>query len=124
MICQHCNTNEATAVRRPLCHKCYSELRKQGLLGNYPLLETPNFKTYLRAKYGKQIFTDLKQLQLDSNFTLQMMGNKYGFTREYARQIFGKYFGFPYGYSVDEKRYNKRMTTFKTSSSMAQTIAI
>jgi hypothetical protein len=111
MNCQYCKTNPADSKRRPLCHTCYTEIHKQGLLDDYPLLPDLKFNAKLKKKYGKSIFRNLEKLKNEKGYTLQDLGTKYGFTREYARQIFGKYFGFPYTYSIDEKRFSKRNRT-------------
>ena len=58
------------------------------------------FIGHLKEKYGRRIFNDLENLSKDFNLTLTWLGDKYGFTREYARQIFFRYYGFEYSKKV------------------------
>ena len=60
------------------------------------------FKDHLKEKYGRGIFSDLERLSKDFNLTLNWLGNKYGFTREYARQVFFRYYGYKYSRKVHE----------------------
>lgn len=92
MICQCCKINEATSKRRPLCKYCYKELHKEGMLHLFPLLNN-NFEDKLIKKYGPDIINDLKNIAENN---LRIVGEKYGFTREYTRQIYEKAMGFKY----------------------------
>jgi hypothetical protein len=47
-------------------------------------------------RYGEEILNDLKRLVLDINYTLDDVGKKHGFSREYTRQIFEYVYGFKY----------------------------
>ena len=93
MICQCCKINEATAKRRPVCKYCYTELHREGLLHLFPLLGDVNFENKLIKKYGPDILDDLKNITENN---LRIVGEKYGFTREYTRQIYEKAMGFKY----------------------------
>ena len=58
------------------------------------------FIDHLKEKYGRSVFNDLDKLSKDFNLTLNWLGEKYGFTREYARQIFFRYYGYKYSRKV------------------------
>ena len=100
MICHHCKINEATAARRPLCRFCYIELHKNGELNKYPLMISGNSINKLTKKYGDNIINDLKDIM---NSSLRELGDKYGFTRENARQIFKRVFNVDYTIIVRER---------------------
>lgn len=105
MICEHCNTHEATSKKRPLCKLCYYELHKANMLDKYPLLPNDEFINSLINKYGESIVDDLMNIV---NSSLIELSKKYGFTREYARQIFKKVFNVDYTVIVREKAAKKR----------------
>lgn len=54
-------------------------------------------------RYGKEIVNDLYRVKKTPLSTLQSIADKYGFTREYARQLYLKYFGETYTKAAEEK---------------------
>lgn len=50
----------------------------------------------LFRRYGQEILGDFNKLHVNPFWTLTAMGKKYGVTREYIRQAFGKLYGIPY----------------------------
>lgn len=95
MICSCCETNPIEMKRRPLCKDCYRELHKAGMLNEFPLMEAnKQFRASLIEKYGKEILSDFDNLFNQSDISLIDISKKYGFTREYARQVFEKIFKF------------------------------
>jgi hypothetical protein len=52
------------------------------------------FRASLTEKYGKEILSDFDNLFNQSDISLIDISKKYGFTREYARQVFEKIFKF------------------------------
>lgn len=107
MICQCCKTFEANSKKRPVCKVCYTTLHKLGRLDEYPLLPDLKLKERLINKHGEQVIDDLQ------NISSMRMQNKYGFTREYARQIFEKVFGYKYTVLLNV-RSNKRKEVLKS----------
>jgi hypothetical protein len=105
MICHHCKTNKVNSKKRPLCKVCYSELHKNKMLDMYPLLPNDEFINSLISKYGEGIVEDLINIV---NSNLKTIGDKYGFTREYARQIFKKLFNVDYTVIVKEKKIKRK----------------
>lgn len=61
----------------------------------------------LKKKYGRGIQTDLYQIRDNPSYTLAWLAGRHGFTREYARQIFNKYFQYPYT-KIKNKQSNKK----------------
>jgi hypothetical protein len=105
MICQCCQLSDVQSKKRPLCKQCYTELHKEGLLNKFSLIPTISDKTVqerLIERYGASIIDDLKEI---TNGNLRMVGEKYGFTREYTRQIFEKVFGYKYTVVKMDKRF-------------------
>ncbi len=111
MICQCCKINEATAKKRPLCKYCYTELHREGLLNLFPLLDE-GFNARLAKKYGPEIINDLQKITENN---LRMIGEKYGFSREYTRQIYEKSMGFKYTV-IKNHRSSKREEAKKAVS--------
>lgn len=88
-ICSECGERRVLCVSRQLCGRCYQQKRKRGELYEIPIDER------LVNKYGPSIIDDLERLKTDPT-TLTALGDKYGFTREYARQLFFRVFGYRY----------------------------
>lgn len=63
---------------------------------------TPNTKK-LREKHGPEILKDFEALFKDPFWNLSEIGRKYGFTKENARRLFLRLYGFPYGKIKKEK---------------------
>jgi hypothetical protein len=55
-------------------------------------------------RYGKDIISDLKELKTNYGITLEMVGEKHGFTREYARNAFEIVVGKAYTEYLKKKR--------------------
>jgi hypothetical protein len=66
----------------------------------------------LIERYGKEIIDDLKKVKAVPLFTLQYVADKYGFSREYARQIYKNTFGEKYTVARKKK---ERALKIKTS---------
>jgi hypothetical protein len=54
-------------------------------------------------RYGEEIKSDLEKVKKTPLATLQGIADNYGFTREYARQIYKNYFGEPYTKALAKK---------------------
>jgi hypothetical protein len=67
------------------------------------------FKERIVKKYGANILIDLSLAQ-QSAMRLSDIGRKYGLTREYARQIFEKYFGYKFTV-IKIIKHTKRLET-------------
>jgi len=76
-------------------------------MGRKKLTQDARKKT-LTFRYGDEILSDLKKLATDLNYTLEDVGSKYGFTREYARQLFHNVNGFRYTIFVNSKKDKRR----------------
>lgn len=97
MLCQYCEQNRIAMKRRPLCKECYQFLHKESKLDLFPLIDAPElFKQSLTNKYGKDIINEFDELINSENKGLVTIANKYGFSRERARQLFEKLYGFHY----------------------------
>ena len=96
--CLMCNEREATNLKRQICAHCYSDLYRYHQLPAITNEATLSFrKANLIAKHGEAIIDDLNHTaNIDSDFTLSDLSAKYGFTREYARQIFFGINGFQF----------------------------
>lgn len=57
----------------------------------------------ITKKYGGNILDDFIELSENPLCTLESVGKKYNFTREYARQLFEKIFEIKYSVSVEKK---------------------
>lgn len=114
MICQCCKKSEADSKRRPVCKTCYTVLHKEGLLNVFPLLQEDNIREKLAKRYGQNILTDLDNLLANG---LQNFGDKYGFTREYARQLFEKVHGYKYT-AIKNYRAAKRAESLQAVSAL------
>lgn len=116
-LCDNCF--EKPAEVKQLCRSCYYKNRymvKYPDTKPYQLnpedLKTPHdnswFRERLIGKYGPEIIEDLNNLKTKHFWTLVEMGNKYGLSREYVRQMFVKMFGKGYGvYAAKKTAYRK-----------------
>jgi len=102
--CLCCNEPKVDYIKRQLCHPCYVSLRRSGLLSEYPLMAS----RLTLNKIPPEVIESYKLLMTDSTITLEDMGKRHGYTRERARQVFEKIFG--YRYTVV---YKKRQITRK-----------
>lgn len=66
------------------------------------------YRKRLIDKYGAEIIDDLKALKTRQYWTLTALGEKYSFSKEYARQIFKTIFGESYGKYGKEKTAKRR----------------
>lgn len=110
---------------RGLCKRCYGRNRRTGSvfspmtthavkpkrrLNHYVPKARHGREWYSRQaikRYGPEIINDLNDLKVMQHWTLQNVADKYGFTREYVRQLFSKVTGRQYSDYVKEKRANR-----------------
>lgn len=111
MVCQCCKVNEAQAVKRPLCKRCYRILKREGLLCTYPIISESKDEVLEKyvEKYGASIIDDYKSIITDTSIKLTDIAAKYGFTRERARQLFIVINGFSYTNTKRVKFYQQRI---------------
>ena len=113
-ICEECLDRPVWNQKRCLCQPCYGrwyretqvkpKLIKPTLLKIKPKsskkvkLHKPGHSVMWCRKraierYGPDIINDLKAIKTRQYWTLTQVGEKYGFSREYARQLFKRLFG-------------------------------
>jgi len=123
-LCDNCW--EKPAVTKGLCQSCYGH---QYYRAEHPKkVKSPKKQyvprpahdvTWYRKKaverYGPEIIEDLESLKTLQYWNLTEVGKKYGFTREYARQLFKRLFKKDYRYYEKEKS-NKRKSDIKMLS--------
>ena len=103
-LCVCCKSNPIKYKKWRLCEKCYTRLRNNGTLHNMPTIPIiTRRRDSLTKKYGEDILGDFSGL-FKHDYTLQDIGEKYGFTRERARQIFESIFGFKYTAIVNVRK--------------------
>jgi len=106
-LCEECWYEPAFIKTRKLCRSCYLKLRLAKKLGLKPPKSNGATKRDLikniTNRYGEEILTDMKDLDTKPYWNLTEFSKKYGFTREYARQIYKKITGNPYGISSKAK---------------------
>jgi hypothetical protein len=90
--CLCCNDKEIKYIKRALCENCYRTLYHRGELHYYPLDENRLTLTH----YPQEMINDFKSLTPDSATNLTRLSEKYGFTRERARQLYEKINGFKF----------------------------
>jgi hypothetical protein len=104
MLCQYCEIKEIEMKRRPLCKECYQFLHKENCLSEYPLIDVrSSFIESLTDKYGENIIDEYAKIIQSEKQGLKSIADKYGFTKEYARQVFEKLYGFHYTVIKREK---------------------
>lgn len=107
--CHYCEIKPIEMKRRPLCKECYQFLHKENSLDQYPLIpRTSAFKSALVKKYGPGIIDDFDNVLSCEIKGLIEIAKKYGFTREYARQVFEKIYGFHYTVIKNKKLSHKK----------------
>ena len=98
-ICKSCYSNPVFIKKRGLCRSCYNKDYKRGkikrLEGHYPHPREWKIER-LKKKYGEDLINDLILIKKHASMTLTEIGDKYGFSREYARQTFKIVNGVPY----------------------------
>lgn len=62
------------------------------------------FKRKFQEKYGTDALQSL-DIMVKNQTTLQEIANYFGFTREYARQVYNKVYKRPYSEHVRQRRY-------------------
>lgn len=90
--CLCCNDNEIKYIKRALCGSCYRSLFYRGELHYYPVDES----RLTAAHYPEEMINDFKSLNPDGTKNLTRLSEKYGFTRERARQLYEKINGFKF----------------------------
>lgn len=101
--CLCCKDLEATNIQRQLCLKCYNSLRLSRCLEFFPK-DRSRLTTH---KHSPEVIEAYKGLMTDSNATLKMLGERFGYTRERARQVFESIFGYKFT-TIVKKRSNER----------------
>ncbi len=86
-ICLECRIKPVYSMSRRLCLNCYARLRMRGTLELYPKIYQPSLRERLIQKYGVEILEDLEHYSTDTTITLQVLGDKYGVSRERIRQF-------------------------------------
>jgi hypothetical protein len=74
----------------------------------FNLRRTNGFLRHFEKKYGEGAAGQFKKLAVDPNTSLTDVGRYFGFTREYARQVYMKIFGRPYTLAYYEKRRRRK----------------
>ena len=100
-LCVVCNNKKILIKKWKLCSLCYGRLQTYGglnMLPTYPLQTLEEKRHKIIKRYGSTIINDFELLKTDPIWTLERMGKKYGFTREYARQLFKIIFDKSYGH--------------------------
>ena len=118
--CIWCNVNPMQVKRTCLCNYCNNLVRNSGVpatnferacrverRGRFKISNSKRI-TNLMNKYGAEIIDDLELLKSSPAWTLERFGEKHGFTREYARQLFRIIFKEAY-----TKAHKKKMTIYK-----------
>lgn len=107
-ICIYCENREIDVISRKMCMPCYVYIRKFDCLPEKPPLPKKyrniKFAWRLKDKYGEDIVDDILILKDDFTLTLQRVGDKYGVTREYIRQIYKKLTGEKYTKALSGRR--------------------
>ena len=120
-ICEGCLIEPVFIKRRGLCKKCYGEWYKKSadhkdkknvkIPPRYTKKPSHNVLWYRRraiAKYGSDIINDLRAIKTKQYWTLTQIGEKYGFTREYARTLFKSLFGKASGHYIKQKSAKRK----------------
>jgi hypothetical protein len=86
------------------------DVKKVGQLSRHFGLRKKNgFKRRFNLKYGAGSVEVFKSMIEDSKNSLSDVGKHFGFTREYARQVYEKLYGHPYTKTYERKRAEKRI---------------
>ena len=118
--CIWCNVNPVEVKRTCLCNYCNNLVRVSGVpatnferacrverRGRFKISNSKRI-TNLINKYGVEIIDDFELLRSSPAWTLERLGEKHGFTRERARQLFRTIFKESY-----TKAHKKKMATYK-----------
>jgi AraC-like DNA-binding protein len=105
-ICVACNSMPINVKKWGLCNNCYRKKQRADHKKNPPWMRLPYEHRLSRVikKYGPEIEDDINLLKTNPFYTLEAVGEKYGFTREYARQLFKRVTGTPYTSKFKKKR--------------------
>ena len=90
-VCKYCDSPEIDYESRGICKTCYSYLFQNNRLDEYPKRDL--YIKRLKKRYGDRIVLDFELCMYNLNNNLTKIGEKYGFCRERARQIFNDLFG-------------------------------
>lgn len=96
--CIKCKERVAIYKKRQLCRKCYSKLLIGGRLPSFYKINSWSSRLLpVVNKYGYSIVHDLSLISdVSKNYTVSDLANKYECSRENARQIFFKVYGYSY----------------------------
>ena len=95
-LCIECGKEKVFIKKRGLGISCYNRLKARGLLFKSKRDSNKDRNESLVRKYGAEILQDFKDLNKKQRWNLTDIGKKYGFSREYARQIYNRLYGKPY----------------------------
>ena len=79
-----------------VCPVMVGKIREHFGLKRTPTQIRAQFLRRLERKYGPEIVSKFHQTLKDPKISLQDLADHFGFSREYARQLFKKIHGFPY----------------------------
>ena len=110
--CIACKDKPIHIKKRKLCVNCYQRTRKYNGL---PVILKKELEKHKRnrlvEKYGSKIIDDFNMLGKNPAWTLITIGEKYGFTREYARQLCPTVLGDTYGNILKNKMVDYKKDT-------------
>ena len=110
-MCIMCGDEPIHIQKRHLGLNCWNKIRYNGGLPPLPRKSEKesreNRKKNLITKYGFGIICDFDDLNHRPFWNLVDVGNKHGFTREYARQIYKVLYGKAYGKAKVRKTSNR-----------------
>lgn len=105
-LCVECKTNSVHIKKSQLCKKCYAKQyrslnknvkRINKCNDSYKKERLAKWRIRIKERFGDDLISDIEQARTNPFTTLQSIASKYGFTREYARQIFNRHFQIDYG---------------------------
>jgi hypothetical protein len=120
-ICIACEKRPIYIKKRGLCRTCYAWAIRNNALSSFPIdkerlpSKTVGNPGSTLVKYGQEILKDYERLMVDGQYTLDHIGRKYGFSRERARQIFEKIYGFKYTVAVNKKSHDRKAARYLKS---------
>jgi hypothetical protein len=118
-LCGVCGEKEIFIKKRSLCKNCYYTAYREGLIAydenaNCEVENMAIFRERLVERYGQAIVNDYEAVRDKDKINLQSIADKYGFSREYARQTFKRLFGFDYTTCLKAKMSKRRERIIKT----------
>ena len=118
-LCGACGAKEVFIKKRDLCKNCYYDAYRDGLIVynkhiNCEVESMDSFRQRLVQRYGQDVVNDLETVKNKDKSNLRGIAAKYGFSREYARQIFKRLFGFSYTACLKAKISERREKVIKT----------